>query len=64
MFTGTEFLIGIGVLVVISAIASIFMLKKPYKPWEYHDITKKPIINDTLFDPAYKGTLGNIFNDD
>ena len=62
MFTGTEFLIGIGVLVVISAIGSVFMLKKPYKPWE-HDITKEPIKEDMLDDPSYSSLEGNTFHD-
>ena len=39
MFTGTEFLIGIGVLVVISAIGSVFMLKKPYEPWKIRHVS-------------------------
>ena len=40
MFTGTEFLIGIGVLVVISAIGSVFMFRRKDEPWE-HDINQK-----------------------
>ena len=62
MFTGTEFLIAIGVLVVISAIGSVFMLRQKDEPWKY-DIREKPIREDMLDDPSYHSLHGNTFHD-
>ncbi len=67
MFTGTEFLIGIGVLVVISAIGSVFMLRRKDEPWK-HDIEKerlksKKLLDDMGTDPSWHSLNGNTFHD-
>jgi hypothetical protein len=62
MFTGTEFLIGIGVLVVISAIGSVFMLRRKDEPWK-HDIREKPIREDMLDDSSWHSLTRNTFHD-
>jgi hypothetical protein len=51
MFTGTEFLIGIGVLVVISAIGSVFMMRRKDEPWkitEEEREKRRSCIDDSL----------------
>lgn len=67
MFTGTDFLIGIGVLVVISAIASVFMIRRKDKPWEHdtdREIQKsKKLLDDMGTDPSWHSLTGNTYHD-
>ena len=63
MFTGTEFLIGIGVLVVISAIWSIHIIRHPKNEWEYDHTKEVRSYEDMLDDPSWHSIQGNTFHD-
>ena len=68
MMTGTDFLIGIGVLVVISVIASIYLVKHPKKPWEQRPLSEGEKatckhLDEMGTDPSWHSIEGNIYHD-